>query len=395
MVDTYQNLERYKEHVFRCYKCAYCVDTISNYSLRGPIPPRGRDGVCLVYRKKRFDHYAARGRLSIAQALLNKELSYSPGLVETVYMCLTCRSCVEQCMGNPEKLGKGIDVCSVVEAMRADIVEGGMAPYRVKRLASRIIKSRNLFGRRGKKRSRTPSKAETLLFLGCYSIYLTDSVAESALKIFEKAGIEFSVLEEEWCCGSPLLNLGFKENAREFALRNTEMIGRSKAKRIVFLCPHCYKTFKFDYPKIIGDFSLELKHITEFLEELLRDGLIKPVNPVYKRVTYHDPCRLGRYSGIYDAPRALIKAIPETELIESYPTRENTWCCGTGSTFRYIYGDLAAEFSAQRVKRAEESGADLLVSSCPECQIGLTIGIKRLGSPLEFNDLTRLVLQSL
>jgi heterodisulfide reductase subunit D len=395
-------LEKYKEHVFRCYKCAYCVDTVSNYSLGGPIPPRGVDGVCMIYELKRFDHYTSRGRLAIARALLQNEIQYSPSLVELTYMCLTCGNCTKQCMGNPEIPGAGIDTPAIVEAMRADIVDAGMAPKAAQVFASRIEADHNPFRKSKEKRMEwskdldIPDKveAETLLFAGCTPSYLTNEIKDT-VRILKSANIDFTLLKDEWCCGSPLLSLGYRKLANEMALHNKEIIEKTKCKQVVCACPTCYKVFKTDYPKMVGNLPFEVKHITELIDELIKGENLKLTKSIEKKVTYHDPCHLGRHSGLYEQPRDILKAIPGLEFIDMYPNRDNAWCCGIGSIVNFLYGDISQNIAAKKINRINEMGVQSLVSACPSCKLNLTDAINRTKAPLEFYDLVELVAKSI
>ena len=189
--------------------------------------------------------------------------------------------------------------------------------------------------------------------------------AKGSLKILNSLGIEPAVLEDEKCCGHDLLWTGDVEGFKALAEHNAAMIKKAGVKKIVFSCAECYRTFKEDYPKYV-ELDCELQHISELLSDRMdKDGL--GLREVKKKVTYHDPCRLGRHLGVYEAPRDVLKAIPGMELVEMSRNREESLCCGTSAfTNCDVY---SKQIRVERLLEAKSTGAEVLITSCPKCQI--------------------------
>ena len=147
-----------------------------------------------------------------------------------------------------------------------------------------------------------------------------------------------------------------------------------------------------DYPKYADVLEgVEFLHITEFLERLLKEGKISFKNKFSKKVCYHDPCHLGRHSGVYEAPREIIKSIPGIEFVEIYRNRENSWCCGAGGGVKSSFKEWAVEISTERIEEAEETGSDILLSACPFCKTNFQDAIKASGSKIQFMDIVNLL----
>jgi Fe-S oxidoreductase len=178
-------------------------------------------------------------------------------------------------------------------------------------------------------------------------------------------GIEPVLLEDEKCCGHDLLWTGDTRGFKELAEHNAAMIKKAGVKKIVFSCAECYRTFKEDYPKHVS-IDCELQHISELLSDSMdKEGL--RLNEVKKKVTYHDPCRLGRHLGIYEPPRNVLQAIPGIELVEMDRNREESLCCATSA---FTNCDACSkQIRVERLLEAKSTGAEVLITSCPKCQI--------------------------
>ncbi|MFH1486020.1 MAG: (Fe-S)-binding protein, partial [Chloroflexota bacterium] len=172
----------------------------------------------------------------------------------------------------------------------------------------------------------------------------------------------------ERCCGHDLLWAGDIEHFVKLAQHNMEEIGKAKAKRVVVTCPECYHTLKVEYPRYVAGLGFEVIHMSQLLAEKVDIEEIK-FRPLRKTVTYHDPCRLGRFSGIYDEPRAVISAIPGLELVEMPRSRGSALCCGTQGWINC--GAVNKQIQRERLLEAKSTGAELLLTACPKCQIHL------------------------
>jgi len=194
------------------------------------------------------------------------------------------------------------------------------------------------------------------------------NIARNSIKVLNALGIEPMVLPNERCCGHDLLWTGDVETFKKLAQLNAQMIKESGAKKIVFSCPEGYRTFKIDYPQYV-ELDCELIHITELLAQNLSTLSLKAKqsNSKVKRVTYQDPCRLGRHLGIYVPPREIIKAIPGIELIEMEHSGNESICCGTSAWTNC--GAYSKQIREERLLEAKDTGAEVLVTACPKCQI--------------------------
>jgi heterodisulfide reductase subunit D len=182
--------------------------------------------------------------------------------------------------------------------------------------------------------------------------------------------------------------MGDKEYDR-IANENIKQFNELGFKTMITSCAGCFKTIRNDYAKI-GQLNFEVKHTVEFIIDLIQSGKLKLKNDVKMKVTYHDPCHLGRH-----APRKLLNLIPGVELIEMERTRENSRCCGAGGGLKSGYPDIQNKISQTRIKEAEETGATELVSACPFCYQGLQVGIQSLDSKLTMRDITELVVMAI
>jgi heterodisulfide reductase subunit D len=221
---------------------------------------------------------------------------------------------------------------------------------------------------------RVSAEGDVLFFVGCAPYFqpiFEDIEVESlqpakgSLKILNSLGIEPVVLGDERCCGHDLLWTGDVEGFKALAEHNAAIIKKAGVKKIVFSCPECYRTFKEDYPKYV-ELDCELQHISEVLSERIGEGGLS-LKEVNKKATYHDPCRLGRHLGVYEPPRDVLKAIPGMELVEMDRNREESLCCGT-SAFTNC-DRYSKQIRVERLLEAKSTGAEVLVTSCPKCQI--------------------------
>jgi len=322
---------------------------------------------------------------------------------KTVWTCLTCMQCQEKCPSD-------IDYIHFTQMVRRDAKgdgqealcsHGGALQSLMKIMTSPELKQNRL----GWITSdlKTSAKSEYLYFVGClpyFDVFFTDlkanslEGARSTLKILNFLGIEPQVLPNERCCGHDLLWMGDMENFKRLAEHNLKLIKESGAKRIVTSCPEGLVTLKVDYPEMFGAQDYEVLHISELIAESLSDSKSK-LKKLEKKVTYQDPCRLGRFCGIFDAPRQVIEACG-AKLVEMRKNRKNAICCGTSC---WVNCDAYSRMiQANRLKEAKDTGAEVLVTACPKCHIHFSCTQKAEGYPeedkIEIVDLTTLFAES-
>ena len=189
---------------------------------------------------------------------------------------------------------------------------------------------------------------------------------------------------------------GQLQKTAEKASHYLEAIHKTDANQVITSCSGCYKMIGTDYEELYdlkSDF--EIMQSTQFFLDKVKTQELELVKPINKKVTYHDPCHLGRHSGVYEPPRELIKSIPGIELIEMSRNKEYAWCCGAGGGVRAAYKDITMFASTDRIKEAEKIGAEALTSACPFCWRGLHDAIEENKSKLELYDITELIEKSM
>jgi heterodisulfide reductase subunit D len=210
-----------------------------------------------------------------------------------------------------------------------------------------------------------PVGGETVLFCDCEAAFYRTSMPRSVAKILKKAGVEFGLMREQWCCGGPAAEMGYEEQARRFAEHNVADWRAVGAKRILVLDPHDYISFTEDYPRFFGDdYEFEIVLVVELVAELVREGKLELTQPVERTVTYHDACRLNKRKGIHKEPREILRAIPGLTFKDVDHVTQWSYCSGAGAGLPIERPDLTAEISRRRVERAKALEIDTLVSAC-------------------------------
>ena len=246
--------------------------------------------------------------------------------------------------------------------------------------------------------------SDTVFFVGCLPYFAPvfnrigvegAEIARAAIKILNRLGIEPQVLPNERCCGHDQLWEGDIETFRALAALNLEMFQSCGAKRIITTCPECARTLKIDYPQFFGNHSMEVLHLTELLAASDLADLLRKAKGA-RRITYQDPCNLGRHLGVYDAPRKVMTDLGY-ELLEMKQNRSASLCCGA-SCWRAC-GSMNKQIQLERLEEAKRTGAELLVTACLKCQIHLKCAqndpIRRDEIDIEIRDLTTLVAENL
>jgi len=240
-----------------------------------------------------------------------------------------------------------------------------------------------------------PVGGETILFCDCEAAFYRTSVPRSTAMVLTAAGVEFGLMREQWCCGGPAAEMGYVEAARSFAEHNVADWRAVGARRIITLDPHDYITFTEDYPAYFGDdYDFEIVHITELVAELIADGRLALTVPVEQVATYHDPCRLNKRKGIYESPRAILRAIPGLTFKDVDRVTQWSYCSGAGGGFAIERPDIAAEISRRRMARAAELDVDILISGCVWSERPLTARGEERDPAIEVRDLMELVAEA-
>ena len=323
---------------------------------------------------------------------------------QAIWDCVSCGACMEECPVVVEHVPTIMD-------MRRNLV---LEESKVPESAMNALLSLEQRGHpwRGTQFSRTDwaegldvptlaekPDAEILFWVGCTGALeqRSQQVTRSMVKVLQRAGVDFAILgDEETCTGDPARRMGNEYLFQNLAQQNIETLNNYNVKKIVTTCPHCFNTMRNEYPQFGGNY--EVLHYTQLVEDLIRQGRLKPVKTINSTVAYHDSCFLGRHNGIYDQPRNIAKAIPGLKLVEMEPRcRERSFCCGAGGGHLWIEESQGTRINHARTDQFLETGADTVGVSCPYCLQMLTEGIesKGTGSEKHSRDLLEILSDSL
>lgn len=380
------------DEMFRCVRCGFC------------------QAACPVYDATRIEASVARGKIQLILGAWDGRLPLSERLAAYIYRCLGCQLCETTCLS-------GVNTEKIFVGARRWLSHTEVFPMPLQELRHRLQQSHNIAGEDNAHRAlwrenlafHVPAgePAEVLFFVGCVAAFypMVYGIPQAFVQVLERAGVHYAVLDgEEWCCGYPLISAGRVDDAAELMQHNMEAVQAAGARWLVTTCPSCYHTWKTEYPA--GDF--EVLHATELLAALLDEGRIRPAHPPRLRrgpafdpnagplrVTYHDPCDLGRKSGVYDAPRRILHAIPGIEFVEMPSHHALAMCCGGGGNLESLEGGLSAEIAARRLAEAQSVQAAVLTTACQQCQRTLGMAARRARLRLPVLDVVELLLASM
>jgi Fe-S oxidoreductase len=366
--------------LFGCIQCGKCT------------------GGCPVARKTVLNI-----RSMIYHMLVEPELDVNAH--EELWDCTCCFNCVERCP-------KDVRPAELIIELRGQLVESGRIPETIGAALMGVFRQGNPTGMAREDRAAwvngTEIKAaqegcEVLYFVGCSPAYdpRVQPSTRALAKVLAAAGLDFGTLgTEESCCGNEVRRMGEVGLFEMLVEENGELFRSTGASRLVTISPHCFNTFKNEY----GLDGIEVLHYTQLVAELIEQGRLKFSNEVNKKVTYHDPCFLGKQNHIFDEPRAILKAIPGIELVEMDRSRERSLCCEGGGGRMWAEGtNLEERLAFQRVQEAAETGAEILAVACPFCLLTLEDAVKvqgldeadQDGRTLQVMDIMELVDQAL
>lgn len=362
----------YVEHS-NCVECGACI----------ALCPAGIAGV-----------HSNVGPVGFLQSVRNAIFVPSPVITlqggADLFDCLECGQCHEVCP-------RDVDVPKLVRKARGNTMDEDVWPKGAQRVLSVVRESKVLLDRNSK---HEPSTAAWLgqsrpnitsqvgktagvgVFVGC-QFGMRPSLQKTVVHLIELlllAGMEFTLLGEcEWCCGHPSYAAGDLQTAGELALHNLREFTKLNVRTVVTACPGCYRAWKCEYPEVSGgETELRVLHSSELLLSLLRKKAFD-LNGVPAKVVYHDPCELGRLSGLYAFPREVLHAIPSIEVIEPPSSRELSKCCGGGGLVRAANPELSSLVAEERAKELVNSGASVVATACPNCELTLGITLGKLG----------------
>jgi heterodisulfide reductase subunit D len=394
---TLDTLERMRPILEKCVRCGQC-------RARCPSLEANQEG------KPGWDVYGPRGRVLIAQGLVDGKIQPSMIVQDGVFTCFYCNQCNPSCPSL-------VNITDVVLETRKYLVEQGCAAPQVLKAHETIAESKNLFGLDQEDRvdlwsadvsdlveAHVGKHAQTVFFVGCQASFKGGlvNIPVRMVQILDKLGEDFTLLgEDEMCCGNPMeLTGGPDEKIKELAEANVGKIEELGVARAIFTCPGCYRTFKVVYPKLLGKpLPFTCMMSSEYLVEKIHQNRIdlKTID-LPGKVVYHDPCELGRHMGIYDEPRAVLKSIPGVDLVEFKENKENCNCCGMGGGVA-MHDAKVSDFQARaKAMDIAGSGASIVVTQCPACFQGIEKACNVLregGTDVKVLDLVEVVAKAL
>ncbi|RJP33095.1 MAG: (Fe-S)-binding protein [Actinobacteria bacterium] len=376
-----------------------------------------------------FHAYSGSGKMIMGLSMLQSRSELNDDVAGIIYNCQLCGSCQVSC----QVYRDDIDLSDVLLELRAKCVEDGFLILEHMEMLQSMKKEDNPLGMLKADRGRWAEglglpeiggrQVEVLFHAGCRYSYDEDlrGTVRGTVSLLRDAGIDIGVAgKDEACCGGRAYELGYQGEMRNFA---DDMAGRVKAsgaRTLVTACSDCYYTFMYLYPKNGLDLGVEVLHITELVGRMIEEGRIEPAGEVPMRVTYHDPCHLGRRGesykegwsggdkllrpvrfkqsgrlGVFDPPRDIIRALPGIELVEMERIREYSWCCGAGGGVLEAFPEFASWTAGDRLEEAAATGAEALVTACPWCVRVFRDAVTERGMEMKIYDVMELLASSL
>ena len=384
----YSRTIEHADIVHRCFRCGYCK-----------FPGDYVDFNCPSYKAMGWESYAPGGRMWLIRAWLSNEIQTSEHFAEILYSCAACGNCKEQCV-YPRFKDFLLDI---FEETKAELVNEGRVPPAVRDYFKAVNVNGNPYklpqDERGKwaEGTRLPefSDQEYLFYVGCVGSYdeVGKRMARSVGSLLHNAGVSMGILgNEETCDGNEVKILGETGLYTRLAEENILKFKMKGIKKIITLDPHALNVFKREYPKLGGKF--QVFHYTEILAGLIKDKQIA-LSQYNARVTYHDPCYLGRHNLIYSPPREILKSIPGLELVEIRRNNVNAFCCGGGggNFFTDVIGPGEDSPGRVRIREALDTGAEVVAVACPSCakMLGDAIKGEQVDDKIKVMDVSEIV----
>jgi len=336
----------------------------------------GPNTKCPPYEYYRFQRFTPKSRWLMAQRVFHGLDAITPELKEVIYTCTNCLMCQELCGVRNDGYGPW----EITVAMREEITarDGPLAAHLP--IHQGLQHHNNPWGQPRSERGQwanglnlkklSAGNTPTLLFAGCSADRPSGRAAAIALaKILQAAGEDFAVLaEDEKCCGLLAYDLGFRAEFDRLSSENLATVRDAGIRTVVVTCGSCQRIWREYAKKEPGLAGVRVLHAVEFVAELLRAGRVEFKRPLKRKVTYHDSCHLGRGCGVYEAPRSILASFPDVTLLEMERNRRWAWCCGGGGGVPEAYPDLAQWNAADRLREAQKTGAELVLTSSALCQ---------------------------
>jgi heterodisulfide reductase subunit D len=384
-VERHKGIEHYKDIIYQCGKCGSCRTVFQDVNW-ARVCPSGELG--------KFEAYYLGGKNLLTWGLTSGKLKWTNNLAKIFYKCSLCLACTQQCQIPELHTYAG----EWLMAMREDAVKNGFGPMPEQQQYTNYIEElHNPYGEQHDNRRnwlpkgiKQTTDAELAYFVGCTASYREQNIAISTVNILSSLNVDFKILEDESCCGSPVYMTGQISKAKKIAESNIKLFKDSGIKKIITSCAGCYRALKDIYPnKFNLKHNIEVIHLPEYISDELKKGKLEFKNQVNIKITYHDPCHIGRHMGMYKEPRLVLEKIPGLELIEMDRNKHNAWCCGSGGGVRSAFKDLSEFAARERIEEAKTTNASAIVSSCPFCLNQFKTNIH--GNEIDAFDISQLI----
>jgi Fe-S oxidoreductase len=419
-------LEQYKGDMEMCCRCSAC-----KFIPMQRVMGADYSYACPSISRYNYHSYSGGGRVNIGAAMLKNGFNYTDRLLDIVYNCQLCGACGVSC-----NYAMDMEVLEPITEFRMKCVEDGKTNSALDKVIAGLRKTGAMVpvkGKRGdwasglKVKDVAKEKVDVIYHAGCKACYDkgASKLATSTVAILQKAGVNFGIAgDAEICCGGRAYQMGYRQDFLNQAQKNMAMIKKSGSKTLVTGCADCYNAFKVLYDQYDLKGSLEVLHISEYIDRLIKNGKLKPRKKIDLTVTYHDPCRLGRLGepwihwkgkkipgdrfvfdppkvyrrgtlGVYEPPRDVLKSIPGLNLTEMTRIREYAWCCGAGGGVNESNPEFADWTARERIDEAGSTGAEAIVSACPWCEQTFSDAVGKSGSNLKVYDIVELVAKAI
>ena len=424
-------LEDYTDDMKRCARCSICK-----------WPPLAQmkswrfSNNCPSFARYNFHTYSGGGRMALGLALAEGKLEdITDEMLNIVYRCTACGACDSSCKYNSE-----LEVLWPIYATRAYLAGMGCFLPEHSLLLESMRKEDNVMMQPKADRGRWAEgldvkdiskgeRADVVYHAGCLYCYDPElsPIARDVVTLLQGAGVDVGIRgSQESCCGSMAFQLGFQGEFIKFAESNIDDWNAAGVSKVVTSCACGFGIMKAVYPLLGKEMRFEVLHITEYLDELIKDGRLRLSGSFPARVTYHDPCNLGRksetyvpwkgeekkvlgqfilreppkeihrgWNGIYEPPRDIIRSVPGIQLVEMERIREYSWCCGAGSGVKLSMDDFALWTASERIEEAKAAGAEAIVTACPWCERNFRDGVAGSNDKLMVYDIVELIKQAL
>jgi heterodisulfide reductase subunit D len=369
--------------------------------------------VCPSFRHLGWESSSPRGRMTVLKGLTNAKrgmFAATDEEIETLCQCTLCGACGQICAAL-------IDTREVWLETRSSLVRAHKAVGQFSKLAEVLQQAKNIAAFDNESRlewaedldekdapvgideagRESGVPVDLLYFVGCVASFYPRAaqIAQSLSEVLGAAGVRFAALGgEEWCCGFPLMASGHADEARLFREHNVQQIVASGVKELVTACPSCFHVYSGLCGEQLLESGVTVLHASQLLLRLIREGSLN-LTAQQTVVTYHDPCDLGRNSGVYEEPREILSLIPGVSLVELTRSGESAACCGGGGNLQSFDQRLVEGIADARVEEVVESGAEVVVSACPQCEQVLEAAIRRRALSIRVVDICEFVLSSL